>query len=73
MEPNQILESVVIPAGAGRAVEVRAGRVLRIEAVEGPSGGRRRPLRAEIDVLAAVSACPTETLASNGGGPSRWL
>ena len=26
----------MIPAGEGRAVEVRAGRVLRIEAVEGP-------------------------------------
>lgn len=28
-------------------------------------------LRAEIDVLAAVSACPSETSASNGGEPKR--
>ena len=28
-------------------------------------------LRAEIDVLAAVSACPSETSASNGGDPKR--
>ncbi len=28
-------------------------------------------LRAEIDVLAAVSACPSETSASNGGNPKR--
>ena len=33
---DQILKRIVIPAGEGRAVEVRAGRVLRIETVEGP-------------------------------------
>ena len=33
---GRVLERVVIPAGEGRAVEVRTGRVLRIEAVEGP-------------------------------------
>ena len=33
---DQILKRIVIPAGEGRAVEVRAGQVLRIETVEGP-------------------------------------
>ena len=35
------------------------------------SAGDYIDLRAEIDVLAAVSACPSETSASNGGEPKR--
>ena len=36
-----------------------------------PGAGHYIDLRAEIDVLAAVSACPSETSASNGGEPKR--